>query len=83
MTTKNMPFDFITDYLTSPAITIKPVFGMFLYFAGGRILLILRQRENDCAHKWNMGCNGNATPQKPAQRDAFTHFFLSMWKRIC
>jgi hypothetical protein len=45
MLPKNIPFEFVFDYLNPPEITVKPVFGMFYIYKGTRIVLILRNRE--------------------------------------
>ncbi len=42
-----MPFEFLLDYLNFRDVVIKPMFGMFYIYLHGRIILILRQREND------------------------------------
>jgi len=47
MLPKNIPFDFVFDYLNPLEIVVKPVFGMFYVYKGGRIVLILRKREKD------------------------------------
>jgi hypothetical protein len=45
MTKENIPFDFVFDYLPLD-ITVKPMFGMWAIYAGSKIMLILRQRED-------------------------------------
>jgi len=41
-----MPFDFILDYLLPIETTVKPFFGMFAIYYREKLLLILREREN-------------------------------------
>lgn len=43
---KDIPFEFIFDYLLRIDTTVKPSFGMFYIYEGPRLLLILRQRAN-------------------------------------
>jgi hypothetical protein len=44
--TRDIPFDFIFDYLLPIETIVKPSFGMFYIYHGPRLLLILRDREN-------------------------------------
>lgn len=44
MTRKNIPFDFVFDYLVPLEVTTKPMFGLFALYVGEKIVLILRQR---------------------------------------
>ena len=46
MTRKNIPFDFLFDYLVPLEVTVKPMFGMFAIYVGEKIVLILRQRKD-------------------------------------
>ena len=46
MTRKNIPFDFVFDWLLPLEVTVKPMFGMFAIYTGRKIVLILRQRNN-------------------------------------
>jgi hypothetical protein len=46
MNRKNIPFDFVFDYLIQLEVTVKPMFGMFAIYVGEKIMLILRQRKN-------------------------------------
>ena len=46
MTPKNIPFDFVFDYLLPLEVTVKPMFGVFAIYVGEKIMLILRQRKN-------------------------------------
>ena len=41
-----IPFDFILDYLLPIETTVKPFFGMFAVYSGERLLLMLRERDN-------------------------------------
>jgi hypothetical protein len=41
-----MPFDFILDYLLPVEMTVKPFFGMFAIYYREKLLLILRERNN-------------------------------------
>ncbi len=43
---REIPFDFILDYLLPIETTVKPFFGMFAIYSGERLLLMLREREN-------------------------------------
>jgi len=42
-----IPFDFILDYLLRLETTVKPFFGMFSIYIGPKLLLILRDRQNE------------------------------------
>jgi hypothetical protein len=44
---REIPFDFIFDYLLPIETTTKPFFGMFAVRHGQRLLLLLRQRDNE------------------------------------
>lgn len=46
MTSKNIPFHFILDYLAAVDVMIKPMFGMYAIYVGQKIVLILRQRKD-------------------------------------
>src|SRR5688572_21867752 len=46
MTQKNIPFDFLFDYLTPLDITVKPMFGMWAVYLNEKFLLILRDRQD-------------------------------------
>ena len=46
MARKNIPFDFLFDYLTPLDITVKPMFGMWAVYLNEKILLILRERQD-------------------------------------
>lgn len=43
---KKIPFEFILDYLHPLEISIKPMFGCHAIYAGGKILLIVRKKED-------------------------------------
>lgn len=43
---REIPFDFIFDYLLPIETTVKPFFGMFAIYSGERLLLMLRERDN-------------------------------------
>lgn len=43
---KKIPFDFILDYLHPLEISIKPMFGCHAIYAQGKILLIVRKKED-------------------------------------
>jgi hypothetical protein len=47
ITHRDIPFDFIFDYLLPIDPLVKPSFGMFYVYSGPRLLLILRQRSNE------------------------------------
>ena len=42
---EKLPFNFILDYLDPLDITVKSMFGMFAFYSGKRIVLMLRQRN--------------------------------------
>jgi hypothetical protein len=44
MTKKNIPFDFVFDYLLPVEVAVKPMFGLFAVYVGEKIVLMLRQR---------------------------------------
>ncbi|HTI89601.1 MAG TPA: hypothetical protein VL727_03380 [Puia sp.] len=44
---REIPFEFIFDYLLRIETTVKPYFGMFAIYSGERLLLMLRQRDNE------------------------------------
>ena len=46
MNRKNIPFNFVLDYLLQLEVIVKPMFGMFAIYVGEKIMLILRQRKN-------------------------------------
>lgn len=41
---KNIPYNFVFDYLTPIEVTIKPMFGLYALYVKEKIVLILRQR---------------------------------------
>ena len=43
---KKIPFEFILDYLHPLEITIKPMFGCHALYSNGKILLIVRKKED-------------------------------------
>ena len=43
---KKIPFDFILDYLHSIDISVKPMFGCHAIYSEGKIMLILRKKED-------------------------------------
>ena len=43
---REIPFEFIFDYLLPIETTVKPYFGMFAIYSGERLLLMLRERDN-------------------------------------
>lgn len=43
---KKIPFEFILDYLHPLELTIKPMFGCHAIYTNGKIVLILRKRED-------------------------------------
>lgn len=46
MASKNIPFSFVLDYLSTVEVTTKPMFGMYALYVGEKIMLILRQRKD-------------------------------------
>lgn len=46
MASKNSPFSFVLDYLSTVDVTTKPMFGMLALYVGEKIMLILRQRKD-------------------------------------
>lgn len=45
MIKKNIPFDFVFDYLVPLDVKVKPMFGLFALYINEKIVLILRQRK--------------------------------------
>jgi hypothetical protein len=45
--TREIPFDFILDYLLPIETEIRPFFGMFSIYSGQKLLLMLRDRSNE------------------------------------
>ena len=43
---KKIPFDFILDHLHPIEVNIKPMFGCHAIYSGGKILLIVRKKED-------------------------------------
>jgi hypothetical protein len=46
MTRKNIPFDFVLDYLIPLDVTVKPMFGLWAIYVKKNIVLILKQRKD-------------------------------------
>jgi hypothetical protein len=46
MIKKNIPFDFVFDYLVPLEPIVKPMFGLWAIYVNEKIMLILRQRED-------------------------------------
>ena len=44
---EKIPFNFVLDYLISPVVKVKSMFGMFAIYAGEKIMIILRQRSEN------------------------------------
>lgn len=44
---REIPFDFILDYLLPIETEIRPFFGMFSIYSGQKLLLMLRDRKNE------------------------------------
>ncbi len=44
---REIPFDFILDYLLPIELEIRPFFGMFSIYSGQKLLLMLRDRTNE------------------------------------
>jgi hypothetical protein len=44
---RDIPFDFILDYLLPIEMEIRPFFGMFSIYSGQKLLLMLRDRSNE------------------------------------
>ena|SRR5215218_4559497 len=42
---KNIPFDFVFDYLFPLEVKVKPMFGLFALYIGEKLVLMLRQRK--------------------------------------
>lgn len=47
MTKKNIPFEFVLDYLAPLEITVKPMFGLYAIYLNEKIMLVLRQRKDN------------------------------------
>ena len=46
MKRKNIPFEFVLDYLTPLDFTVKQMFGMWAIYVNDKIMLILRDRKD-------------------------------------
>lgn len=46
MTRKNIPFEFVLDYLAPLEVTIKPMFGLYAIYVNEKIVLVLRERKD-------------------------------------
>ena len=46
MTQKNIPFNFVFDYLVPLEVTVRPMFGMWALYLNTKIVLILRHRKD-------------------------------------
>ena len=44
---KNIPFDFVFDYLFPLEVKVKPMFGLFALYVGEKIVFMLRQRTEN------------------------------------
>ena len=44
---REIPFDFILDYLLRIETEVRPFFGMFSIYSGQKLLLMLRERKNE------------------------------------
>jgi hypothetical protein len=44
MTKKNIPFDFVLDYLIPLDVTVKQLFGLWAIYVNEKIMLIIRQQ---------------------------------------
>jgi len=47
MTKKNIPYEFVFDYLLPSDLTVKQMFGLFALYINEKIVLILRQRKDN------------------------------------
>ena len=45
MIPKNLPFNFVIDYLYPLQVVIKQMFGLFAVYVDDKIVLVLRQRS--------------------------------------
>lgn len=46
MKSKNLPFEFVLDYLTPLDVRLKPMFGMWAIYVNEKIMLMLRDRKD-------------------------------------
>ncbi|MEO7263596.1 MAG: hypothetical protein ABIW38_01730 [Ferruginibacter sp.] len=46
MKKKNIPFDFVLDYLFPLEVTVKPMFGLWAVYMNDKIIFALRQRDD-------------------------------------
>jgi hypothetical protein len=46
MTRKNIPFDFVFDFLIPLDVTVKPMFGLWAIYVKEKLMLMLRQRQD-------------------------------------
>ena len=58
--TKNIPFEFALDYLEPLHPVLKPMFGYWSVYIGGKIVLILREHET---HRESNGVWISTTPR--------------------
>jgi hypothetical protein len=46
MSQKNIPCDFVFDYLMPLEVTVKPMFGVRAIYVDKKIMLVLKQRKD-------------------------------------
>ncbi|HUS01982.1 MAG TPA: hypothetical protein VMY77_09660 [Chitinophagaceae bacterium] len=46
MSRKNIPFEFVFDYLMPLEVTVKPMFGLWALYVNEKIILVLRERKD-------------------------------------
>jgi hypothetical protein len=47
MAKKNIPFEFVLDYLIPLDVTVKQIFGLWAIYVNEKIMLILRDRKDN------------------------------------
>jgi hypothetical protein len=56
MNQKNIPCDFVFDYLMPLEVTVKPMFGVWAIYVDKKIMLVLKQRKDSPENKRRMDC---------------------------
>jgi TfoX/Sxy family transcriptional regulator of competence genes len=56
MSQKNIPCDFVFDYLMPLEVTVKPMFGVWAIYVDKKIMLVLKQRKDSPENKRRMDC---------------------------
>lgn len=65
---KKIPFEFVFDHLVPLDVTVKPMFGLHAIYANGKIMLVLRER-NDQKDTNGVWVATNTEHHKSLQKD--------------